>query len=344
MGCLLTLIMNSSRNITSSMPPEQTLIYTIAMILNTFILPVIVFTGLVGNTVSCMVFVGKDLRRLSSSVYVLAVLISDTGTLLSLLSVWLEVLGFQINHMQGICQLFVYLTYVCSFLSAWYMVCITVENFITICHPMKVKVMCTKNRASAVVVILAAAAMLMYSVTVITTQVRTDAYNRQLCHQNPDFDFLVSVYTYVDSIVTLLLPVSSIGFMLVAMGFSIANTVRWRKNSPRTDSARRCIKSPQVRVTKMLFALSTTFLIMNAPLHCMRLYYLLRDSANVPTQMSHTAGLVHLFLLFISYSHCAVKFFLFIGFSKNFRKSLKESGCMFSACTKDVNSSSQVYV
>ncbi|XP_046568628.1 somatostatin receptor type 2-like [Haliotis rubra] len=320
------------------MPAEQMLIYSIAMILNTFILPIIVFTGLVGNTISCMVFVGKDLRRLSSSVYVLAVLISDTGTLLCLLSVWLEVLGFGINHMQGICQLFVYLTYVCSFLSAWYMVCITVENFITICHPMKVKVMCTKNRASAVVVILAAAGMLMYCVTVITTHVRTSSYNQQLCDQNPDFGFLVSVFTYVDSIVTLLLPVSSIGFMLVAMGFSIANTVRWRKNSPRTDSARRCIKSPQVRVTKMLFALSTTFLIMNAPLHCMRLYYLLRDSTNAPTQMSHTAALVHLFLLFISYSHCSVKFFLFIGFSRNFRKSLKEVGFMCSVCTKDVNS------
>lgn len=56
-----------------------------------YVLPLIIITGLIGNTVSILVFLNRELRRLSSSIYVLAVLMSDMGLLVGLLFVWLEV-------------------------------------------------------------------------------------------------------------------------------------------------------------------------------------------------------------------------------------------------------------
>lgn len=65
--------------------------YTVAKILMKYVLPVIIITGLPGNVVSILVFLTRDLRRLSSSVYVLAVLMSDIGFLINLFFLWLEV-------------------------------------------------------------------------------------------------------------------------------------------------------------------------------------------------------------------------------------------------------------
>ncbi|KAK6195336.1 hypothetical protein SNE40_000790 [Patella caerulea] len=302
-----------------------------------YILPVIVFTGLLGNAVSCCVFSGRELRRLSSSVYVIAVLGSDSGILIGLLFVWLEVLGYSFNHRQGICQLLVFLTYVCSFLSVWYIVCITVENFITICYPAKVKEMCTLQRARAVVIIMLIVAMCLYSLSLISTEVKQHAESkRSMCDRKPEYYVMFSVLTYVDSVITLVIPLTVIALMLTTMSVAIANTFRWKKLSPSREMSRKSFvfNCPQVRVTKMLFALSTSFLIMNAPVHIARLHYLVRAFSRSPG-VSYNEGLLQLILLFISYANCSIKFFLFLSFSKNFRKSIKKKYyCKLPKCSR----------
>ncbi|ESP00276.1 hypothetical protein LOTGIDRAFT_97168, partial [Lottia gigantea] len=243
-----------------------------------YILPVIILTGILGNIVSCRVFRGKELKRLSSSIYVIAVLVSDSGILISLLFVWLEVLGYDYNHHQGMCQVLVFLTYVCSFLSVWYIVCITVENFITICYPTKVTEMCTKKRAKVVVISLFVGAMCLYSLSLRSTEVRTDKNtNKAECVRNPEYHVMFSVLTYADSVITLVIPLTAIALMLATMAVAIAKTFRWKKLSPTRETSRKdfVFNSPQVRVAKMLFALSVSFLIMNAPIHIIRLHYLL---------------------------------------------------------------------
>ncbi|XP_041361208.1 neuropeptides capa receptor-like [Gigantopelta aegis] len=330
------------KNTTHLWLAEDILIQKIGTVLYTYILPVIVGSGFIGNSLSIWVFFRKSLRKLSSSVYVLAVLVSDTGFLVSLLFVWLEVLGYYLNHAQGVCQVLVYLTYVCSFLSVWYMVCVTVENFITICHPTHVQIMCTRARATTVVIVLALAALIMYSLSVMITKVRQSPGSpRALCEKNLEYQTLTSIFTYVDSIITLLIPLSGIAIMLTAMVLSTANSFRWRtESSPNRELMGRRLSAanPQVRVAKMLFALSVSFLVMNSPIHVVRLYYLLRSNSPTIADLSYGEGLMHLVLLFVSYSNCSIKVFLFLIFSRNFRKTLRNLckgliGCVFK-CNK----------
>ena len=60
------------------------------------------------------------MRTLSSSVYLISLLAADTGMLLSLFLVWLEALGFPLNHLPAVCRINVYVTYVFGFLSIWW--------------------------------------------------------------------------------------------------------------------------------------------------------------------------------------------------------------------------------
>jgi hypothetical protein len=58
-------------------------------------------------------------RRLSCSLYLTALSISDNGYLICLALIWLENVRVFIFHNNGICQIAVYLTTVFSSLSVW---------------------------------------------------------------------------------------------------------------------------------------------------------------------------------------------------------------------------------
>jgi len=234
-----------------------------AVNLYTYILPVIVFAGLLGNTLSSYTFLGKGLRNISSTVYVQAVLISDTGVLLSLLFVWLEVLGYRYNHMPHLCQFSVYWAYICTFLSVWYVVCITVENYITICHPTQIQTMCTVRRATIVTTCLAVFSMSAYLVSIFTTRVQryfANGKNVPMCTPSPEH--IASMVSYIDSFVTLLIPMVLITLMMIAISLSIIRSLRKkRKRSALPSKNKTKLASiPQVRVAKMLYILVITFL------------------------------------------------------------------------------------
>ncbi len=87
--------------------------------LDYYVTPAIICIGLLGNTLSFIVFVFTGLKTLSSSIYLAALSVSDSGFLICVLFSWLVNIDIQIYHEPGWCQTFAYLTYVFSFLSVW---------------------------------------------------------------------------------------------------------------------------------------------------------------------------------------------------------------------------------
>lgn len=303
---------------------ERQLIY---QFLQVYVLPVIVFSGLVGNTLSACAFLVKELRRISSTVYVLAVLSADNGTLISLLFVWLEVLGFRFNHEVGMCQFQVYWSYICSFLSIWFVVCITVENYITICHPTRITSMCTVRRAVITTVSLLGFALSFYSVFIVTTTVTVyNIGNRSvnMCETRTKYTALLLFFVNADTAITLILPLVLILFMLIAISLSVIKSVQLKKkrsiNQKHSNNNR--VKSiPQVRVAKMLYILSLTFVILSIPSHALRTYLTFGPTSKT-MKVSEQVMLIQAGLQFVYYTNFSVKFLLFAFCSKNFRKSL----------------------
>ncbi|RZF48430.1 hypothetical protein LSTR_LSTR015647 [Laodelphax striatellus] len=97
-----------------------------------YYIPAIISVGLVGNLLSCVVFLRTHLKMRSSSYYLAALATADFGFNVTLLLVWLSGFGLRVFNEEGWCQGVVYFSSVCSFLSVWLIVAFTVERFIAV--------------------------------------------------------------------------------------------------------------------------------------------------------------------------------------------------------------------
>lgn len=128
--------------------------YSLVDVLLFYYTPLLIIVGSIGNILSVMVFFRTRLKKLSSSYYLSALGISDTGFLLCNLFQWLGLFNINFYNMEVVCQLFTYLSNLCATLSVWFVVAFTVERFIAVLYPLKRQTMCTVRRAKSVLVAL----------------------------------------------------------------------------------------------------------------------------------------------------------------------------------------------
>jgi hypothetical protein len=139
--------------------PEAKLLTEIQM----YYTPILVLLGTTGNCLSVIVFATAKLRQLSSSYYLAGLAISDTGYLLTLFFVWLNLVDVPLFNQHGFCQALMYCSQLCSFLSVWFVVAFTVERFIAVRYPLHRPSMCTVTRAKAVLLGLTVLGMIIYA-------------------------------------------------------------------------------------------------------------------------------------------------------------------------------------
>lgn len=156
----------------------------ILSILHVYVLPVIILVGIVGNTLSFLVYVGTPrLYRQSSSLYLAFLAAVDNVSLVFIFVVWFGWVGVHLFHKNGWCQTTFYCTYVCSFLSAWTVVSFTCERWIVVFHPLKRHQLCTRRRAIVVMTSLTIGSMLFYSISLFTTGVEYAENMMPICVQ-----------------------------------------------------------------------------------------------------------------------------------------------------------------
>ncbi len=191
-----------------------------------YYLPSLVCFGTVSNTLAIIVFMGSSLRKLGANIYLTALAVADTGYLLSLFIVWLEAVNWPIFHTDGWCQVVVFLSYTCSFLSAWFVVAVTVERLIAIRLPLRRFDMCSPRRARIVVSSLSAGTVLFFSCTIWTTGIRPVNEHKYrdvlVCTPYNEYNSLHTALTIFDTITTLVIPFA----LLVVLNIIIAITIR----------------------------------------------------------------------------------------------------------------------
>ncbi|XP_059472845.1 neurotensin receptor type 1-like isoform X2 [Neocloeon triangulifer] len=184
--------------------------------------PALVVLGSAGNCLSVVVFSTAKLRQLSSSYYLAALAISDTGYLVGILMVWLDLVDVALYNEQGACQAIMYLSSVCSFLSVWFVVAFTVERFVAVKYPLHRPAVCTVARARAVLAVVTLVALVLnLPMLLITGPVYISEYDKVACGMRSEFEELASIFNYVDTVLTFVLPVLAI----TVLNTSIACTV-----------------------------------------------------------------------------------------------------------------------
>ena len=304
-----------------------------------YIVPLIAFIGLAGNLLSFIVFVCTYMRRLSSSIYLAALSVADSFFLICVTLSWAKHTGVYVYVQDGWCQTFVYMTYVSSFLSVWYVVAFTCERYIVVFFPLRRQDLCTTKRAKIVVSCLALSAVVLYSFGIWTSGVSQIMDFEPVCGPLRNYMDLVDIFNNIDTVMTLLLPFLAILVMNLKITYKVVLFYREKKSFSLSDSLNGHYRSmmqvnpvshktrlvytrTQVRVTKMLLTVSTIFLVLNLPRHTTRTYFFLMrflDEGYIP---SETIMLWDKIFLNLYYMHFSVNLFLYSMMNKNFRKAL----------------------
>ena len=170
-----------------------------------FGIPAIIIIGMLGNTLSFVVFVCTHLRYQSCSVYLAFLNLVDMGFLLCLGIIWFEWLRMNLFHRQVMCQLIIYLSYICAFLSSWTVVTFTIERYIVVFYPLKKHVLCTPRRAKFIVLSITIVSLALYSFSTWMNGV-VDIGNRKMCVPLRKYYKVLQGFTAADTLITFLIP------------------------------------------------------------------------------------------------------------------------------------------
>ena len=192
--------------------------------LNVYLTPIIILLGAAGNLVAFLVFTTTHLNRQSSSVYLASLAVVDMLFLLCLSVIWLSWVRVNIFHRHIWCQCVVYLSYVCTFLSVWYVVSFTIERYIIVHYPLKKDLFCSRRRAKTVVGLLAVLAIVLYSFSAFTNG-SVSFKTVSVCTPLTRYYTITTVATALDSLFTLLIPsaiiiVMNVRIVIKIMGYA----------------------------------------------------------------------------------------------------------------------------
>lgn len=346
---VFNISLNTTFQISETVPAW---IAAIKLMRTTFV-PVIVTVGLFGNTLSLLVFSGNSMKKSSCSVFLASLAFVDNIFLLSLLLTWIDAEIYVILTIDIACQVLIFTTYVTSFLSVWFIVCFTCERFIAICFPLKSSYMCSVFREKRAVFIFTILAGILYNFSFWTTGMEQWGPHMRCSHKIKYFHFL-HIVTWVDTSLTMIFPFVIIAVMNTMVlrsviqcplgdtccqlgdmcitssqrnkfitdesSSSMTKDLKITAVSVRSGVAQR--RNPQLRVTRTLLFVSTTFLVLNLPSHTIRLYNLIRASDSDTGTISVQYSFVQEVTLILYYTTFACNFFLYTLFGRNFKTSL----------------------
>lgn len=111
---------------------EQSALHRLRDMFILFYTPLLVLTGLIGNSFLVVVFLKTKLNKVSSSFFAAALGISDSLILLDISLEWFDSFDFKIHNRNYFCQVLTFINRTAHFLSVWLIVAFTVERFLVV--------------------------------------------------------------------------------------------------------------------------------------------------------------------------------------------------------------------
>ena len=285
---------------------------------------------------SLLVFSSRYLRQHPWSIYLSSLSVSDTGFLLCLFFSWSNHIGIDVYHRQGWCQMLVYLTYIWSFLSVWYIVCFTVERYIVVKCPLKRLQLCTAKRTKTIVIILAVFAIVFYSFSIWTSGLVPLHGREEFCTSLDMYAKLVTILSYIDTSITLVLPTTIIILLNTLIIYSVTQHHNNRDTligeetkqvarksrvyvTVSTTNNRRTQQQNLAHINRMLIIVSTTFVLLNLPFHFIRFYILFMELCNHSYRPPHWLVSCHKLFQYVYYLNFSINFVLYSICGSHFR-------------------------
>ncbi|CAH1801158.1 unnamed protein product [Owenia fusiformis] len=308
--------------------------YKIGQILLTYVLFGIMVFGLVGNTTSIVVLRCSSMFLNPSSVYLIALAISDTFALiLGGGRVWLiRAWGINIRAThEWVCKLHHFSIYTLLDFSAWLLVALSVDRVITVYMPLRAKLVCTRIRAVIVSLCILITLMLINGHYLFTVGYFIKIDNGRVRFEGNCYfvdgtkTFHTKYWFWIDAFVASLVPFSLLTISNVMIIIQLIRASQRRRQTMQAVSS--SSSDNQTRsLTIMLICLSITFLILTGPVV---VHFIVDKSLNGPAG-PHERAKTHLnsaIVFCLMYTNNAINFILYCVSGKKFRSSLVDVFC-----------------
>jgi hypothetical protein len=290
----------------------------------------LVIIGSVGNAFVIIIFVQKAFRTtvrcsgssLSIYPFLFYMAISDTMYLSILFCLWLTNY-VNVLHRPVICQFTLYVTYVCNFVNAYYTVAFTAQRLFAVVKPFRVSHFLSWYRSRCLALSIIVLACLLYSYLPFLLDVIDGK-----CYSRKKYRRINEYMDIADCIIVFLIPyiaIISMNTIILVRLHRMKNNrlgLLFRNHSQLNQMREITRRIASRKMTKLLLAVSTSYLIICAPYACIHTWRLLVNwhGTKARNLMMEAVEGYSLLIYHISF---AMNFYLYIAFGSKFRREWK---------------------
>ncbi|CAH1783622.1 unnamed protein product [Owenia fusiformis] len=197
------VIIDGETSLDDNMPIKTVLplLGQVATKMDLYYKPVITLIGLISNAFMVITLNTPELRTLSIASYYVALGVSDIIYLAASFLIWFHKVGVNVLHVNGLCQVLMYLTYTSNFISTWLLLSPVIERVALLCN-----VNCDVKKPSAVIGFVISLAVLFYTYILWTLGVYKGPMGT-VCAPKEQYRDLTDTLFKIDSIANSLIPV-----------------------------------------------------------------------------------------------------------------------------------------
>ena len=304
---------------------ESFINYKIASFINEYWFPILVPIGLIGNTMSFLVMIRPNNRKVSTCIYMVAISVNDNVMICLALWYWLAVAVkiFKLGLWE--CKIAAYFGTTTIQSSTYQILAITFDKYVAIKWPHRAVTYSTPERAK-IILLSIFFFVLIYNIP----HMLVSGLAGDLCLSYVVGGTIGKVFTWITFLVNGIIPFT----LLIYMNYVIVQTViksrkMFRSNSSASGIAdknrQRTMKSAENQLTIMLLLVTTLFLILLLPVNIRFIYFSLVER-DTPSKYANSMLFFHITHKLYTTNN-GINFFLYCISGKRFRNDLKEMFC-----------------
>ncbi|KAK6190350.1 hypothetical protein SNE40_002238 [Patella caerulea] len=279
-------------------------------------IPVFLVIGLSGNTLTIIVMLSPQFRKMSISVFLVALAFSDTTLILMLpfnKGFVRKILGVDIRALSSAgCKLFFLMFRSAKMTSSWFVVFLCLEKFVAVWFPLKTKFICTKRNAYIGLVLVYT---FLFSFNGVWTFASRLSKGACIPHY-PEPAYLARIFVIVGTMIYSIIPICLLMIFTPLTCYKLFQRVKLQRTLSSSSSNR---VSEEVRKTStMLLSVSIAYMILVAPIGVAHIFFYLQGlnifEATQPGMVIYRE--IAQILEQLNYS---INFFLYVICCKSFR-------------------------
>ena len=309
---------------------EEYMAFKVALQINYYWYPILAPIALVGNTLSFLVMIKPNNRKISTCIYMAAISINDNLMMCLALHNWLFSAKPIYEWHVAQCKTVTFLTALVKQNSRYQILAMTIDKYIAIKWPHKAATYSTSKRAKFILI-----AVLIFSLIYNVRHIFMTSLVGGKCRGYVYGGLIAEVLTWITFIVNGIIPIS----MLIYMNFVIIQTVKnsgkmfestsQLKHKSHTkiemDKRQRKMKSAESQLTIMLLLVTILYLVLQIPTYIRNIYVKFVTPDTPSKYVSSILSLMITYALFITSN--GINFFLYCISGQKFRQDLKEMFC-----------------